>query len=233
MKSLLFLFLVYLSVACCFFAPVESSAGSGLEPQVQQENNVCFLWAFGATVNSGSDQKLVPITRDTTLKTGDQLKIFVELKKKCYVYLLYYDSQGNFKMLFPYDIKEFTSDCKTSEEFFIPPGNFMFTLDENVGLETFHLLASADRLVQLERLIVEHVSGTLANKAESAKKILSQIRKIKKSNKKFSAVAERPVSIGGRLRAIDDEPDPLDVTTIAVEISAKIFYGRTFTVEHQ
>ena len=233
MKSLRLLFFVCLSVSCCLFDPLESKGVSDPEQEVQEENNIRFLWAFGALVDRGNGQKLVPITRDTTLQTGDQLKIFVELKKKCFVYLLYYDSRGDFHMLFPFDTKDFTSYRKTSEEFFIPPGNFMFTLDDNVGLETFHLLASGNRLNELEVLVVEHESGASVNKPELAKKILFQLRKIKRENKKFTTVAERPASIGGRVRGTENESDPLDITTIAVEISAKNFYSRTFTIEHQ
>ncbi|MDY6973518.1 MAG: DUF4384 domain-containing protein [Thermodesulfobacteriota bacterium] len=233
MKSLLRLIFVCLSVSCCLFDPLESKGVSDPEQEIQEENKVHFLWAFGALVDRGNGQKLLPITRDTTLQTGDQLKIFVELKRKCFVYLLYYNSKGNFHMLFPFDTEGFTSDQRISEEYLIPPGKFTFKLDDNLGIETFHLLASGNRLNELEALVVEHESDVSANKPELAKRILSQIRKTKRENKKLTAVAERPASIGGRVRGTENGSNPLDITTIAVEISAGDFYSRTFTIEHQ
>ncbi|HEY6952655.1 MAG TPA: hypothetical protein VI758_09615, partial [Bacteroidota bacterium] len=53
----------------------------------QNDENVLFKWSFGAIV--GKEKKFVAITKDTVLKTGDEMKMYVEMKKDCFVYLIY------------------------------------------------------------------------------------------------------------------------------------------------
>jgi len=197
--------------------------------------NICFRWAFGAMVGPENDRRLVAIARDTTLKTGDQLKLLVELRKKCFVYLIYHSGQDDMLMLFPYKLEQFSTNYETSKKYFIPQGNLWFELDENFGLETFYLLASATRLNELEALFENHKTEEAIDKQKRVKKILNQIRKIKKQYRKLTTNAERPVSIGGNVRGVnkDQEILPLDFDAISAEVSASNFYSRTFTIEHQ
>jgi len=125
------------------------------------DNAVSFRWAFGAVVGSKDDRRLVAITRDTILKTGDRLKLLLQLKNRCFVYLFYRTADDEIYLLFPYTLKLFESGYKTGEKYYIPKGMTWFELDRNVGLETFYLLASAKRLHQLEAQYTKYnsVSG--------------------------------------------------------------------------
>ena len=201
----------------------------------KEENNIRFRWAFGAMVGSENDRRLVAITRDTTLKTGDQLKLFVELKKKCFVYLIYCSGQNELHMLFPYEIKQFTADYETRKKYYIPQGTKWFELDENIGLETFYLLASDKRLIGLEALMEKYKCADPVNKRKLVKDILSEIRKIKKRYRKLTTSAERPVPIGGNVRGIgkDKKSSPPDIDPIAEEVTTTNFYSRTFTIDHR
>ena len=204
--------------------------------QVQsQKENVCFRWAFGAVVGKENDRKLVKITRDTTLKTGDQFKMLVELEEKCFVYLIYHGGQGEMQMLFPNDFKQFSTNYRVMEKYYIPQADLWFALDENVGRETFYLLASAKRLTNLEALLTDHNSASPGDKSRLVTEILSEIRATKRKHKKFTAVAERPVTIGGTVRGMSNTPKApaYDISKIAVEICATDFYSRTFTIEHE
>ncbi|MCK5347987.1 MAG: DUF4384 domain-containing protein [Desulfobacula sp.] len=151
----------------------------------KEGKNICFRWAFGAMVGPENDRRLVAITRDTTLRTGDQLKLLVELKKKCFVYLIYHSGQDDILMLFPYKLEQFFTDYEISKKYFIPQGNLWFELDENFGVETFYLLASATRLNELEALFENHKTEEAIDKQKRVKKILKQIRKIKKQYRKL------------------------------------------------
>ena len=122
------------------------------------EDAVSFRWAFGAVVGSTDDRRLVAITRDTVLKTGDRLKLLLQLKNRCFVYLFYRTAEDEIYLLFPYTLKLFESDYKTGEKYYIPKGKTWFELDKNVGLETYYLLASAKRLHQLEALYRKYYS---------------------------------------------------------------------------
>ena len=61
----------------------------------QAENNVTFQWAFGAIRNSKLGPQFEAITRDTVMKSGDQIKFFLRIENKCFVYLIYHSSQGD------------------------------------------------------------------------------------------------------------------------------------------
>ena len=216
----------------CFENPKTLSA---TQQKLRENENVCFRWAFGARVETDNNQKLVPITQDTTLKAGDRFKMFVELKKRCFVYLIYHGAQGELIMLFPNDFQQFTDDYILPKKYYIPKGDLWFELDKNAGLERFYLLASAQRLTHLEGLLISYESANSTKKAEFVTKILSEIRKIKMKHRTFESEAERPVSIAGGVRGIKKtKAAPLpDISEIAAEISASNFYSRTFTIEHK
>ena len=200
-----------------------------------KEDNVSFRWAFGAVVGPEDDRKLIAITRDSQLKTGDKFKMFVELKKKCFVYLIFQDSLGEIQLLFPKNFRQFNDDYQLSKKYYIPAGDLWFALDEKIGHETFHLLASSQRLAILENLIADYESSASINKSEIAKKIVAEIQEIKRKHKKLQATAERPVQIAGSLRGTVktlNQPFP-DLDIVATEISTPNFYGRTFTIDHK
>jgi len=199
------------------------------------EDAVSFRWAFGAMVGPTDDRRLVAITRDTVLKTGDRLKLLVQLKNRCFVYLFYRTAEDKIYLLFPYKLKLFESDYKTGEKYYIPKGKIWFELDKNVGLETFYLLASAKRLHQLEAQYTKYNSVTGEEKKKLAKQLLTEIRKIKREHRKLATPAERPIAIGGNVRgAVKDVQSAFpDIDPIASEVSTSNFYGKTFTVDHK
>ena len=199
------------------------------------EDKVCFRWAFGAMVGPENDRRLVAITRDTELKTGDQIKILVELQNRCFVYVIYRTKQDEVHLLFPYNIQQFAAEYILFKKYYIPQGNMWFELDENIGSETFYLLASAQRLIKLETLFKKYVSAETIGKQELVKQILAEIRKVKRRYRKFTTIAERPVPIGGSVRGITKEEKTRcpDIDPIAAEVSATTFYSRTFTIDHR
>lgn len=212
--------------------------GSGLAAAQQEsgeEENLRFLWAFGALKKGEGEPKLIPIARDTALKSGDQIKFFVKPKEECFVYLIYHSSQGELSVLFPYRFEQLSRGYPKKAEYYIPQGVEWFELDEHVGQETFYLLASSERLYNLEALINMYETADPAKKPEFAKKALKEIRMLIRENRKFKGFAEKPVTIMGHLRGsekVELGATP-DVTNLAVEISGSKFYSRTFTIDHK
>ena len=201
-------------------------------PHSSVYDNINFLWAFGAITGQEDNPQFISITKDTALKTGDQFKMMLELKKSCFIYLLYHGAQG--------EIQQLTPGCLLSDnpllykKTYIPAGDLWFSLDAHTGQETIYLIVSIDRLTGLEALLKDYEASGAAGKADKRDTILQKIKAIKKSKKKLTARAERPVSIGGGVRGIEKQSDPAhDVTTLAVEICARDFYARTFTIEHR
>lgn len=208
---------------------------SGTDPGAVQDNkeNVAFRWGFGALI--GKEKRFVSITRDTSLATGDEIKMVVELKKECYVYLIHDSPNGEVSLLFPEDIRQFAGDYKVGKNYYIPKGRGWFVLDNNTGRETFYLLAANERLLELEALMSEYAAAPKDARPDAAKKILAEIRDVKRKFRTFTTLAERPVTIGGNIRGVD-EAEPAkrpDVASIATEISANNFYSKTYTIEHK
>ena len=205
------------------------------QANLQTENNVSFLWAFGAIKKTNQELQFRKITRDTELKSGDQLKMLVKLNKKCFVYVFYYSSQGQLFMLLPYNLNQFSTDYETSKNYYIPQGNFVLELDDNVGQEKFYLIASAQRLQELENLFGSYESAEDFKKPEFIENIIHEIRQLRKRHKKFTTEAERPIASTGSIRAhiISEQAGLPDLDKFAVRINAESFFAKTFTIDHR
>jgi hypothetical protein len=222
------------SLFCLFLWFESHTAVHAQQTAAQPDANVKFQWAFGA-LKKANGSKFEAIAKDTDLKSGDQIKFFLKVNKTCFVYLIYRSSQGELSVLFPQRFKLLSAEYTVSGDHYIPKGDEWFELDEHTGEERFYLLASVERLLELETLINDYESADAAKKPPRAKKILSEIRKLRKQHLKFRTYAERPVNIIGNLRGTEkaETAGAHDIAKFAVEISADTFYSRTFTIDHQ
>jgi len=220
---------VALLIGLFLSGPLEAAEGE------KEENKVCFRWAFGAMVGQKGDRRLVAITRDTVLKTGDRLKLLLQLETGCFVYFFYRTAENDMYLLFPYTLQQFETDYKTGQKYYIPKGTKWFELDENVGLERFYLLASAERLKEIETLYKKYHLIDGADKQEMAEKLIAGIHKTRKRYRKLTIDAERPILIGGNVRGLvkDEKAAFPDLDPIASEVSTPNFYSKTFTIEHK
>jgi len=90
-----------------------------------------------------------------------------------------------------------------------------------VGRETFYLLASAQRLTDLEKLLETYAATQPAEQTQAATNVLTEIRNMIRQYRS-SVQPGRPVPIAGNMRRGVE----------GVEISAPNFYSKTFTIEH-
>ena len=203
------------------------------EPQCK--GDVCFSWAFGAIVEPNGTRALIQVKRDTTLNSGDQLKMLLKLRKKCFVYVFYHGPQGELHMLFPYDLSQFSKDYEVSKEYYIPKGDLVLELDEIVGKEKIYLLASIRRLPKLEDLYTTYKFAEYSKRSEIIEKIIHEIRKQRIRHKKFTIEAERPVASIGSIRGhvLREEAAFTDLEGMAIEFTAKNFFAKTFTIDHK
>jgi len=226
---------LYKIFTCIFFWQIISVAPYAEQTKSINPENIKFHWAFLAAKQASQNVHIEPITRDTILKSGDQIKFFIKLQNSCYVYLIYHSSQGELSVLFPHRFKLKNGEKTLAINHYIPKGDQWFELDEHAGEERFYLLASTERLLELESLVNNYETADAAKKPSLVKMILSEIRGLRKMHLKFKTFAERPVSIIGGLRGTDkNEPaGALDAAKYAIEISADTFYSRTFTIDHK
>jgi hypothetical protein len=226
--------ILLINFICIFMAGFFSSQMAAVAKSADKKENVKIHWAFGALTGPGSNRELLRIEKDTTLKTGDQFKMMVELKSMCFVYLIYHGSSGEIQLLFPNTLKQFNTNYHIAQKYYIPQRDLWFALDEHNGRETFYLLISKTRLSKLEDLLQKYQSSGLAKKSEVVLEIIDQVKQIRKQHLSLSAKAERPLSIGGSVRGVQKQSTSLhDIAALSVEISATDFYGRTFTIEHE
>jgi hypothetical protein len=193
-----------------------------------------FLYAFGAQTGAQAGGKIIPVQNETTLRSGDRLKLFVEPKAELYFYLVHLSSQGDLTPLFPVGSKP--ARIAPGSQIFLPEGSQWFELDAHPGPEKFFMLVSAERLGRLEELCGRHL--TLRDKSEaqsSADAIQNEIKHLRQHYKQLSAPAEKPVRIGGSVRGQPPSSSPAvpDVTPLAVEVTAPGFYSRTFSIDHR
>ena len=216
---------LFASSPSLYAQPVESSDG----------DKVAFQWAFGALKNESVDPLLEVISRDTILRSGDRIKFFLKLEKTCSVYLIYKSSQGEISLLFPFSANLASGQFRTLEPHYVPSKNRWFKLDTTTGTETFYLLASADRLNKLETLLSTYQGADTLKKDKIGTEILTEIRKLRKQHFKFKSYAERPVAIIGNMRGSEKTSvsGMVDLADHAIKISAKNFFSRTFTIDHQ
>ncbi len=194
------------------------------------DNKISFIWAFGAIKNDSGSVELVNIDRDITLKKGDQIKMLVQLTSDCFVYVIHLGSKKEMSLLYP----EIIGQYKLEDKVYIPRDDYWFTLDEDKGKEVFYLLASKVALRSLEDLFETYKVADQNSKSELTDQIIAEIRKIKKQNKKLlRASAERPVSMGGSFRGIEKKKSNHLITRHSIKITAKDFYSKTFTIEHE
>jgi hypothetical protein len=200
-----------------------------------RENNIQFLWSFGAIRHNPTGSEFKSIFRDTILKTGDQIKFFIKLKNRCHVYLLYFSSKDELNVLFPHKFHAAPPTFFGPDSYFIPEGNMWFELDSHVGVEMFYLLASAERLENLEILTNQYKNADPIARAELSDRIRTEIKFLKKKNMRLKASAERPVRIIGGKRAAGEVKNTTneDLALHAMEITGIDFYYRSYTIEHQ
>jgi len=204
-------------------------------PAGANPDDVDFRWAFAAMAVSDGKTTVQPVAQDITLKTGDQLKMMVELERRCFVYLFHYNPEDGLKLLFPYTLQQFESDYEVHRKYAVPRGEAWFKLDGKTGKEVFYLLASAKRLDSLEKAYLRYESAEPASKPPAAQAVLDQVRSLRREHRELTGPVERPITIGGAVRGVAPVEDPkrFDIATMADEIISSGFVARTYTVEHR
>lgn len=204
--------------------PAIQARSGGKGDPLSQESGVRFDWALGAL--TGPSRTFVSIGRQATLKSGDQLKMFLRLKQRGFVYVVLHDSDNELTLLYPGAIPSIEPAVDVPS--YVPPGPAWMRLDDHVGVETIHLIASSTRLDKLENAWKQYVGSKSADRAADAKRVLDEIASVKQQFAPGTSPTERPVEIAGRVRGT--EPD---VAAHATEISARRFYSRTITIDHR
>jgi hypothetical protein len=201
----------------------------------KKSNGPRLLWAFGAIRASSNPPKVEPVRTKMVLSSGDKLKMMIQLRQKCFVYLIHRDSQGDFAMLFPYSLKQFDTDYQTARNYYAPKGEAWFQLDARTGNETFYLIASDQRLLDIEYTYEKYVSSEESKKQNLAGQMLSELNSITETHLASSGGAENLADKKSVVRGFERATgaDPTDIVALAREISFDNIYSETFVVDHR
>ena len=190
-----------------------------------------FRWAFIKHHDQAPDQVL-DFSKPPLVKSGDELRIFLEPLSNAYIYLYLYDSGKKLSLIFPADFAVFASDDYSGHAKYIPQRGNWFTVEDPTGTERFYLLASERRLDSLEQLTRDYYADVNAG---SKAALLTEIKSLRKKHSHLTAEAETGVSIAGTIKSFRGiaSNTPVDGRIEAIEVRARHFYGKTIRLKHE
>lgn len=193
-----------------------------------QAADVTFRWAILAETD-GVMQPL-DFSSPPVVHSGTPMQFYLEHLDNCYIYLYLHDAGDQVAALFPMTSGYYNYGFPRGQKFF-PPGERTFTFVPPGGMETFILIAVAQRPFQLEKLTDELLKNPESRSQQQL--LLSEIEAMigTDKRKKRSQKAEDLVSVERRSKSADGS-----VTTIsfqAVEVDIADFYGRKLLIDHR
>ena len=102
---------------------------------------------------------------------GDKFKLVVRTNCDCSVYIVAIDGSAWAQSVFPTKDGTVQNPVKKDQEYAFPQGPYWFSLDQVKGVETFYVVASANRRPDLEESMAqfagkERPTGTIVAKVE-------------------------------------------------------------------
>jgi hypothetical protein len=218
------------------FALLFHSSPSAAQGGQKESSGPRILWAFGAVRASSNPPKVEPVTTRMVLSSGDKLKMMIQMRKRCFVYLIHRNSQGELSMLFPYSLKQFDRDYQVAHNYYAPKGEAWFQLDSRTGDETFYLIASDQRLLDVEYTYEKYAGSEEPRKQELAAQMVAELDKITETYTASSGGGEKLAEAGGSApRGFERATgaDPAEIAGLAREISFDHIYTETFVIGHR
>jgi hypothetical protein len=189
-------------------------------------DDVEFRWAILADSSDGMQS--LDFSGSPIVFSGTALQIYIEHLNNCHIYLYLLDSNDEMTPLYPSESGYYDYGFPRGPKL-VPPGEQSFMFVPPAGIETLLLIASVERLFQLEEL----TSIFLANPDSlgQQKLLLDRINAlIKDGDEKKSKKAERlkEVTINYTSDSGIQERE-----FVATEVDTKAFYGRILLIDHR
>ena len=112
-------------------------------------DKISFRWAILADSTEG--MRALDFSGSPIVFSGTALQLYIEHLNNCHVYLFLLDSSDNLTPIYPPQKGYYDYGFPRGPKL-VPPGDQSFTFVPPPGIETLLLVASADRLFQLEEL---------------------------------------------------------------------------------
>jgi hypothetical protein len=214
-----------------------ASAAAGARQEIGKPD-VAFDWSFETHTGTGGWQP-VAFAERVTMADGDLLRFAVRpVTVGTFVYLFVQEAEGGVGLLFPADFAAFTVPDYAGFRHVVPPGADSFVLEGSPAVERFTLIASSQRLRQLEAQVAALREAGAAEVAAARQRVLDEIAALRRQHSQLSVVAEKPVTVAVSTREAAPASEGgsgalIDATEADwIRIEADGFYIRTFRVEH-
>ncbi len=189
-------------------------------------------WVMAGIIKNAASSEPIIITPESTLRTGDKIKVYLKAIHKCFFYFFYHNPEGQLQLIYPETLP--SAALASGTRLTVPRGDHWFELDDQTGTETFHVLISPTPLLTIETLYAEYRRQMPGNEFAAAR-LIAAIERLRRQQRPLSSNAERPLSIGGTLRG-DANPDAEATESLldhlAEDISTAKVFCRTYAIEH-
>jgi hypothetical protein len=138
-------------------------------------------------------------------ESGDRFKIVVRTNCDCYLYIMSIDGSGWAEPIYPSKDNKAATAVKKDQEYAFPEGGHWYTLDQVKGIETFFVVASANRRTDLEESI-----GHLAAETRPETKIVAKVEEAPVIPRGVGSVKSR-----GIIKIQDDTGTKIQVTPLS------------------
>jgi len=191
-----------------------------------QAADVSFRWAILA--DSGEGMTPLDFSGSPPIVfSGTGLQVYIEHLSNCHIYLYLLDSQDDLTPLYPAENGYYNYGFPRGPKH-IPPGDQSFAFVPPAGMETFYLVASKERLFQIEKLTEEFQNHS--DSIGQQKLLIQEIEAIITDRKQGFWDSEdiEKVDIKKRTAA------GIETKTIkVVEVDISKQYGRKILIDHQ
>jgi hypothetical protein len=196
-----------------------------------ENDTIAFQIALGAINAHGSIHNL-DIFQEIQLQKDCSIKFYLSPLKKCYMYIINHDAEGNVTLYFSPENISHVKQTGTGD-FFIPPDeDYWLKVKDDADFDKFYLLVSTVPLKDLQRKMKSYSKALLKNDEneiiERKHELLEKIRIL--INKTAPTVTiKQPIDITGTLKGNQE-----DLKSFAITLESKgDIYAHTIWIIHK
>ncbi|MBT8346815.1 MAG: DUF4384 domain-containing protein [Desulfofustis sp.] len=186
---------------------------------------ISFRWAILADSTEG--MRALDFTGSPIVFSGTALQFYIEHLNNCHVYLFLLDSSDNLTPIYPPQRGYYDYGFPRGPKL-VPPGDQSFTFVPPPGTETLLLVASVERLFQLEKLT--EVFNQNPDQMGQQVLLLQEIEDMFAGNDTKSRSAERMEKVEVRYSSADGIKEK---RFKAIKVKSSDFYGRKLLIDHR
>jgi len=190
-----------------------------------QSQPLSLTWAF-IVAGSGGPDRVIDVAKKPVIHSGERMRIVVERRTPCHVYLFLLDAHDELAVLCP-PPPSFSERAKEAK-IELPREGEWYTVDESIGIETFSLLVSSRPLESLAKAARAFAEKPQSAEAKAA--VLEEIKKARRSHSSLASVVEKGVPMAGTLQTRSAQSAPQGEAT---EVKAQEFYAKTIRLRHE